>query len=76
LLLELKMRIIGVAENMKMEKTHIIQRETEKLGLTYVGSISFDPKVEAAIGNPAKLLGTAVGKGIGEMVEAHVLAEK
>jgi ATP-binding protein involved in chromosome partitioning len=76
LLLELKMRIIGVVENMKMEKTHIIQRETEKLGLTYVGSISFDPKVEAAIGNPAKLLGTAVGKGIGEMVEAHVLAEK
>jgi ATP-binding protein involved in chromosome partitioning len=76
LLLELKMRIIGVVENMKMEKAKIIQLETEKLGLTYVGAISFDPQVEAAIGNPAKLLGTAVGREIEEIVETYVLAEK
>ncbi len=76
LLLELKMRIIGVVENMKMEKANIIQLEVEKLGLTYVGSISFDPQVEAAIGNPAKLLGTAVGREIEEIVETYVLAEK
>ena len=76
LLLELKMRIIGVVENMKMEKANIIQRETEKLGLTYVGSISFDPQVEAAIGNTAKLLGTAVGREIEGIVGTYFLAEK
>ena len=32
------------------------------MGLKYLGAIPYDPKVEEAIGNPAKLLKTAVGK--------------
>ncbi len=64
LLCELKMPIIGVVENMKMNKAHCIQIETEKLGLRYLGEIPYDPKVEAAIGNPTKLLATAVGKNM------------
>ena len=64
LLCELKMPIIGVVENMKMDKANCIQAETEKLGLKYLGAIPYDPQVEDAIGNPAKLLETAVGKAM------------
>ena len=56
------MPIIGVVENMKMDKSNCIQTETEKLGLKYLGAIPYDPQVEAAIGNPAKLLETAIGQ--------------
>ena len=61
LLCELKMPIIGVIENMKIDKSNCIQTETEKLCLRYLGAIPYDPQVEAAIGNPTKLLETAVG---------------
>jgi Mrp family chromosome partitioning ATPase len=64
LLCELKMPIIGVVENMKMEKSNCIQTETEKLCLRYLGAIPYDPQVESAIGNPTKLLKTAVGKAM------------
>jgi ATP-binding protein involved in chromosome partitioning len=76
LLCELKMRVIGVVENMKMDNADGIQQKTAKLGLTYLGAISFDPQVETAIGDPAKLLGTAVGRKIGEIVKTYVLTEK
>jgi ATP-binding protein involved in chromosome partitioning len=62
LLCELKMPIIGVVENMKMDKANAVEMATKTLGLKYLGSISFDPQVENAIGNPAKLLTTAVGQ--------------
>ena len=64
LLCELKMPIIGVVENMKMNRERCIQIETEKLGLRYLGEIPYDPGVEAAIGNPIKLLSTAIGKNM------------
>ena len=64
LLCELKMPIIGIVENMKMDKANSIQVDTEKLGLKYIGAIPFDPQVEAVIGNPAKLLDTAVGRAM------------
>ena len=62
LLCELKMPIIGIVENMKMDNANSVQVETEKLGLKYLGAIPYDPQVEAAIGNPTKLLDTAIGK--------------
>jgi ATP-binding protein involved in chromosome partitioning len=67
LLCELKMPIIGVVENMKMDKTNGIQAETLKLGLNYLGAIPYDPQVEAAIGNPTKLLDTALGKAMSQI---------
>ncbi len=62
LLCELKMPVIGIVENMKMNHSNCIQVETQKLGLKYLGAIPYDPQVEAAIGNPTKLLDTAMGK--------------
>ncbi len=64
LLCELKMPIIGVVENMKMDKGNSVELETRKLGLKYLGAIPYDPQVEIAIGNPTKLLDTAVGKAM------------
>jgi ATP-binding protein involved in chromosome partitioning len=64
LLSELNMPIIGVVENMKMDKANVVEMETENLGLIYLGSISFDPQIEEAIGNSAKLLATAVGRAM------------
>jgi len=74
LLGELKMPLIGVLENMKRDNASVIEEQTKKLGLKYLGAVSFDLKVEAAIGNPAKLLGTALGETMGTIEKA--LAEK
>ena len=50
------MPLIGVIENMKMDKAQGVQMETEKLKLKYLGSIPFDLQVEDSIGNTSKLL--------------------
>jgi ATP-binding protein involved in chromosome partitioning len=76
LLCELKMPIIGVVENMKMDKANGIQAATEKLGLRYLGAIPFDPQVEDAIGNETRLMSTAVGRVIREVGKNVILAKK
>ncbi len=67
LLCELKMPIIGIVENMKMDKNDIVEAETKKLGLKYLSAIPFDPQVEQAIGNPTKLIVTAIGKAMSQI---------
>ena len=76
LLCELKMSIIGVIENMKMDEAKGIAVETGKLGLKFLGKIPFDPQVEAAIGDVEKLFNTAVGKKIRQVAESNILAKK
>jgi len=75
LLCELKMPIIGLVENMKMDKSESIELETRKLGLRYLGQISFDPEVEQAIGDEKKLLGTEVAKTL-ESIAAKAILTK
>jgi ATP-binding protein involved in chromosome partitioning len=70
LLCELQMPIIGVVENMKMDKSNCIQTETERLCLRYIGAIPNDAQVESAIGNPTKLLETAVGKAMPQITKS------
>ena len=76
LLCELKMPIIGIVENMKMDKTNGVKVETEKLRLKYLGEIPYDPQVEDAIGNETKLLNTAIGKKIQQVAKSIILVEK
>jgi ATP-binding protein involved in chromosome partitioning len=71
LLQDLKVPVIGVVENMKMNREHSIRLKTEKLGLHYLEGITFDLKVEKAIGNPEMLLDTAIAKQIKE-VASHL----
>ena len=72
LLCELRMPIIGVVENMQMKSSDAIKHETENLGLKYLGTIPYDPDVETAIGNPSKLLSTALGKTMNHLKKAAV----
>jgi ATP-binding protein involved in chromosome partitioning len=67
LLQELRVPIIGIVENMKMNKVENIKKETEKLRLKFLTEIPYDPEVEDALGNTTKLLSTVVAKKIGEM---------
>jgi len=64
LLKDLKIPIIGVVENMKMDKSENIARETENLGLKFLGEIPYDPEVEDAIGDVSKLHDTIIAKKI------------
>jgi len=70
LLCELKLPIIGVVENMKMDKAQVIPQETRRLGLNYIGAVAFDQRVESSIGNPAKLLSTTLGHSMNEIKKA------
>ena len=64
LLKELKIHMVGVIENMKMNDSKTIQQQTRKLGLDFLGKIPYDSKVEEAIGNTNKLLGTTFAKKV------------
>jgi ATP-binding protein involved in chromosome partitioning len=68
LLKDLKVPVIGVLENMKMNKSEDIERETKRLGLKYLGEIPFDPRVEDAIGDEKKLFRTMIAKKIQEII--------
>jgi ATP-binding protein involved in chromosome partitioning len=72
LLCELKMYIVGVVENMKMDKADVVESATKKLGLKYLGAIPYDASVESSIGNPKKLLETAIGKKMDEVKKAAI----
>ena len=75
LLCELKMSIIGIVENMKMDTAASIETETKNLNLKYLGSIPYDPQVEEAIGNETKLLNTAIGKKLQKITKNAISAE-
>jgi ATP-binding protein involved in chromosome partitioning len=74
LLQDLKVPIIGVVENMKMNTAKNIEQETGKLGAKYLTGIPFDAKVEEAIGDVTKLLDTTLAQRI-RSVAANVIKE-
>ncbi len=72
LLQDLHVPIIGVVENMKMNQSENIKRETVKLGLKFLAGIPYDPEVEDAIGDVTKLRGTAIAKKIREVAANNI----
>jgi ATP-binding protein involved in chromosome partitioning len=72
LLQDLKVPIIGVVENMKMNASKRIQQGTEKLGVKFLTGIPYDSKVEGAIGDVAKLLDTTLGQKIREVAPSSI----
>jgi ATP-binding protein involved in chromosome partitioning len=75
LLQNLKIPIIGVIENMKMNETTKIKQQTEKLGLAFLGEIPYDPKVEGAIGDETKLLETTLAQKVKEIATSNYIHE-
>jgi len=67
LLQDLKVPIIGVLENMKMDGAKGIEQGTEKLGVKFLAGVPFDPKVEEAIGDVTKLRDTLLAQRIREV---------
>ncbi len=55
ILKELKIPIIGVIENMTMEKSNYIKNIVTNMKIRYLGNICFDKDLEKSIGNPAML---------------------
>lgn len=62
LLTSLKIPVIGIIENMKTNQPQTIQNQTQKLGLTYLGNIPYDTKIEQTLGNTNQLLKTTFAK--------------
>jgi ATP-binding protein involved in chromosome partitioning len=76
LLQELKVPVIGLVENMKMNTAKNIQQQTEKLGVTFLGEIPYDVKVEEAIGDETKLLGTALAQKVKEVARGKLRVDR
>jgi ATP-binding protein involved in chromosome partitioning len=68
LLHDLHVPIIGVVENMKINKTTKIKKETKRIGAKYLAELPYDPEVEEAIGDLAKLLETVFAQRIRETI--------
>jgi ATP-binding protein involved in chromosome partitioning len=72
LLQDLKIPIIGIVENMKMNRAKNIEQETRKLGAKFLAGIPYDPKVEEAIGDETKLLNTRLAQSIRELAASNI----
>jgi len=68
LLKTLRVPILGVVENMKMNNFRAIQQGAQNLGVAFLGEIPFDVKIEESIGKTDKLLKTVFAEKVDEIV--------
>jgi ATP-binding protein involved in chromosome partitioning len=69
LLKDLKVPIVGVVENIKMNDSDNVRSWTENLEVSFLEEICFDPEVEAAIGDRDKLLRTSFAKKVEKIAQ-------
>lgn len=69
LLLELKAPIVGVVENMATKPTDEIKRCLGELGVTYLGAIRYDPRLEEAFGHVDRLMRTKFAMDVVKLAE-------
>jgi len=67
LLRDLKIPIIGVLENMVVNRSRYVEDEVKSLGLRYLGALDYDEDLEATIGDPGRLMKTGFGKSVSEL---------
>jgi ATP-binding protein involved in chromosome partitioning len=60
ILLELKIPILGLIENMVLKNSTSIKNQINNMKLCYLGSINFDYDLEELIGNPEDLLNSNI----------------
>jgi len=70
LLQALKVPIVGIVENMKLAESKNVRQQTEALNLKLLAEIPYDSAVEAAIGDPEKLLDTKLGRKVQTAAQA------
>jgi ATP-binding protein involved in chromosome partitioning len=73
LLIALKVSIIGILENMKTNQSTALKHQTEKLGLTYLGHVRYDRRVESFIGDTDRLLKTNFAKEV-QRITSQILS--
>jgi len=69
ILIELKIPIIGIIENMVITKSLFIENQIDKLDLTYLGKVYFDKNLEESIGKPNKILKTNFMKDFNKILD-------
>lgn len=69
LLLELGVPILGLAENMRITETKLVEEHAKKFGIKYLGPIFFDYNLEECLGDYKKLLGTKFACNIKDILE-------
>ena len=70
LLLRMGASVAGVVENMSRDGSARVREEAEERGVPFLGVLPFDEDVEAATGDPARLLGTRVGAAVRELARS------
>lgn len=69
LLLELKVPILGMTENMRIVKTKLVEECSRRFGIRYLGSIPFDGALEKSINSPERLLKTKFAHNVEKISE-------
>ncbi len=61
--------ILGIIENMRTQKSSVVEEEIKKMGVRFLGSIRLDEKFEDSLGDREKLIKTNFLKDVGRLVE-------
>jgi len=69
MLRELGTPIIGIIENMSVEKFSV-KEQVKTFNIPFLGEIGFDPKLEGAIGDASELLKTDFVKSMSKIIES------
>lgn len=69
ILTELKLPVLGIVENMKINDLTLIFDYAKEKDLKYLGSVSYDWDLEGSIGFPDKLMNTSFMKDFEKVVE-------
>ncbi len=69
---ELKLPVVGIVENMKINDSNLIEKYLKDNGFKYLGSVNFDRNLEDSIGKPEKLMKTGFMKDFKRVVEKTV----
>ncbi|MDH5187296.1 MAG: Mrp/NBP35 family ATP-binding protein [candidate division WOR-3 bacterium] len=68
MLKESKIPIIGLIENMKMERSSLVKEQTKALNMTFLGEIAFDRTLEDSTGDVNKFLNTNFAQAMREII--------
>ena len=69
ILLELKIPILGLIENMVLKNSNSIKNQIHEMNLYYLGSINFDYDLEKLIGNPEELLKSNIANDMNNIIK-------
>jgi len=69
ILKELKLPVVGIVENMKINDLTFIEDYAKEKSFRYLGSVSYDWDLEESIGSPDKLMNTGFMKDFENVVE-------